>query len=94
MKLSQNPHRTTTAYRELLTSFWSFGLVLLVLSYFGPLNALYAIGPSDLPRKSEFHLYLLIGQSNMAGRGEVEELDRINGPRLWTHCTLTNQALE
>ena len=31
-----------------------------------------------------FHLYLLIGQSNMAGRGEVESQDREIHPRVFT----------
>ena len=29
-------------------------------------------------------LYLLIGQSNMAGRGKVEDSDRVVHPRVWT----------
>lgn len=29
-----------------------------------------------LPKKGSLHLYLLIGQSNMAGRGAVEEVDK------------------
>lgn len=36
------------------------------------------------PGKPEaFHLYLLIGQSNMAGRGEIEEIDQTPHPRVW-----------
>jgi pimeloyl-ACP methyl ester carboxylesterase len=35
-----------------------------------------------LPPKAEFHLYLLIGQSNMAGRGAVEDEDRVPHPRV------------
>ena len=30
----------------------------------------------ELPAKEQFHLFLLVGQSNMAGRGEVEDQDR------------------
>lgn len=30
-----------------------------------------------------FHLFLLAGQSNMAGRGEVEPEDRVTHPRVW-----------
>ena len=33
--------------------------------------------------KETFHLYLLIGQSNMAGRGKIEEQDRKNHPRVF-----------
>lgn len=35
-----------------------------------------------LPEKENFHLYLLIGQSNMAGRGKVEEVDKKPHPRV------------
>lgn len=31
---------------------------------------------TPLPKKESLHLYLLIGQSNMAGRGAVEEVDK------------------
>ncbi len=43
-------------------------------------------GPGDAPAvpadRSKFHLYLLIGQSNMAGRGKVEKEDRTPHPRV------------
>lgn len=32
--------------------------------------------------KEKFHLYLLVGQSNMAGRGKVEEQDKTPNPRI------------
>ena len=35
-----------------------------------------------LPAKKNFHLFLLAGQSNMAGRGEIEEQDKIAHPRI------------
>lgn len=35
-----------------------------------------------LPTKERFHLYLLIGQSNMAGRGKVEDVDKVPHPRV------------
>lgn len=35
-----------------------------------------------LPAKEKFHLYLLVGQSNMAGRGKVTEEDRKSSPRV------------
>ena len=38
----------------------------------------------DLPAKDKFHLYLLVGQSNMAGRGKVTEADRKPHPRVLT----------
>ena len=34
------------------------------------------------PAKESFHLFLLVGQSNMAGRGTVEEQDRMPHPRV------------
>ena len=37
---------------------------------------------SALPAKEKFHLFLLVGQSNMAGRGTVEEQDRTPHPRV------------
>lgn len=36
----------------------------------------------DLPARNKFHLFLLVGQSNMAGRGKVEEEDRQAIPRV------------
>lgn len=38
--------------------------------------------PTTLPRKDRLHLYLLIGQSNMAGRGAVEPDDKKPHPRV------------
>lgn len=35
-----------------------------------------------LPPKEQFHLFLLVGQSNMAGRGVVEEQDKTPNPRV------------
>ncbi len=35
-----------------------------------------------LPTKEQFHLYLLIGQSNMAGRGKIEQQDKTPHPRV------------
>lgn len=44
----------------------------------GPLNA----DEPALPKPADFHLYLLMGQSNMAGRGVVEAQDKIAHPRV------------
>lgn len=41
-----------------------------------------AAEPVKLPAKEQLHLYLLIGQSNMAGRGVVEEQDKQAHPRV------------
>ena len=40
-----------------------------------------------LPTKKKFHLYLLMGQSNMAGRGKVEAEDQTPNPRVLTFTT-------
>lgn len=39
--------------------------------------------PLKLPPREQFHLFLLIGQSNMAGRGAIEEQDKTPHPRVW-----------
>ncbi|MEZ5385071.1 MAG: sialate O-acetylesterase [Prosthecobacter sp.] len=36
----------------------------------------------SLPSKDKFQLFLLVGQSNMAGRGVVEEQDKVVNPRV------------
>jgi hypothetical protein len=36
----------------------------------------------ELPPREAFHLFLLVGQSNMAGRGAVEAQDRVPHPRV------------
>lgn len=51
--------------------------VLLSISF-----AVYAADAVKLPEKSKFKLVLLIGQSNMAGRGFVEPADKIPHPRV------------
>ena len=43
-----------------------------------------------MPAERELHLYLLAGQSNMAGRGAVEAIDRAPHPRVFA----LNSALE
>ncbi|WP_428655921.1 sialate O-acetylesterase [Runella sp.] len=53
--------------------------LLICLLFFG-MNA-YSQNPDFKGKK--LHLYLLVGQSNMAGRGTVEESDRTPNPRIW-----------
>jgi predicted TIM-barrel fold metal-dependent hydrolase len=36
----------------------------------------------ELPKKEDLHLFLLLGQSNMAGRGKVTEADKVGNPRV------------
>jgi len=55
---------------------WIGLCVLTILATFG--------ASAEVPAsKEKFHLYLLIGQSNMAGRGKVEEQDRTAHPRVF-----------
>lgn len=56
-----------------------FTVILLLLSFFAA--ALHA-QEFKLPEKSKFKLVLLIGQSNMAGRGKVTKADKIPHPRV------------
>ena len=42
----------------------------------------FAAAQSSLPAKEKFHLFLLVGQSNMAGRGKVEDQDKQLHPRV------------
>ena len=51
-------------------------LILLVF-----INSVLAEGVT-LPAKEKLHLYLLVGQSNMAGRGKVEDQDKTPHPRV------------
>lgn len=54
-------------------------LIAIVLTLLG---GNWAIAEVQLPPKPQFHLYLLIGQSNMAGRGTVEAQDQVPHPRV------------
>ena len=45
--------------------------------------SLFAFVAGILPAAdADFHLYLLIGQSNMAGRGKIELQDKVAVPRV------------
>ncbi|MBX7207890.1 MAG: sialate O-acetylesterase [Verrucomicrobiaceae bacterium] len=55
----------------------TFLLFLLSLAF-----SLCAADSPKLPAKENFHLFLLLGQSNMAGRGTVEEQDKTPHPRV------------
>jgi Carbohydrate esterase, sialic acid-specific acetylesterase len=46
--------------------------------------------PAALPSKENFHLFLLVGQSNMAGRGVIAPTDKVTHPRV----LMLNQAGE
>jgi hypothetical protein len=57
----------------------AFGALLAALLWVpGVRRALAADAPdAKLPPRERFHLFLLAGQSNMAGRGDVEASDRV-----------------
>ena len=60
-------------------------LLILVALLLAPLAMLRAADPAagaKLPPKEQFHVFLLVGQSNMAGRGRVEPGDRQPHPRV------------
>jgi hypothetical protein len=56
--------------------------LLAVTSFCLFAGQLCAQATTPLPPKEKFHLFLLIGQSNMAGRGAVEEQDLTPHPRV------------
>ncbi len=61
------------------TAAW---FILPALFVFAALTA-SAQEPVALPAKDRFHLFLLAGQSNMAGRGVVEKEDKVAHPRVF-----------
>jgi hypothetical protein len=54
--------------------------LICLLAFFVSLFA--AAEDAALPAKDKFHLFLLVGQSNMAGRGVVEAQDKEVNPRV------------
>ncbi len=58
-------------------------LATLSLSLWAILPISGAVPADQPPASKNFHLFLLIGQSNMAGRGAIEEIDRTPHPRVW-----------
>ncbi len=57
----------------------SLALYLIIILSFNSFIALSAIEVEPDPN---FHLYLLVGQSNMAGRGAIDSLSTPNDPRI------------
>jgi hypothetical protein len=57
--------------------------ILVALAYLcgSSLRAETPAAEPAIPAKKQFHLYLLIGQSNMAGRGPVDDEGRVSHPR-------------
>ncbi len=57
-------------------------LILLALQVGSITTGVLAAEAVLVPAKEHFHLYLLVGQSNMAGRGRVGETDQLPHPRV------------
>jgi Carbohydrate esterase, sialic acid-specific acetylesterase len=55
---------------------------ILIAVLLGIASSISAADPVKLPAKEQFHLYLLVGQSNMAGRGTVGEEDKMPHERV------------
>lgn len=56
--------------------------VLMAVLYFA-MPRIQAAEPPVATSKENFHLYLLVGQSNMAGRGVVEDQDKKMNPKVF-----------
>lgn len=56
---------------------------LTTLALAAPPEASPTSAPSTLPSETRLKLFLLIGQSNMSGRGIVEEQDKAPDARVW-----------
>lgn len=54
--------------------------ILCLLAFF--VSVFAAAEDAPLPAKDKFHLFLLVGQSNMAGRGVVETQDLVVNPKV------------
>ena len=57
-------------------------IVCLTILTVGLLTPFARAQAPALPSKEKFHLYLLVGQSNMAGRGVVTPADQVPNPRV------------
>lgn len=66
--------------RSLLFSLLNLSAALLAISAQAAPNP--AIPSGELPPKEKLHVYLLMGQSNMAGRGKVDAASEPNDRRL------------
>jgi hypothetical protein len=65
--------KTPVFLRSIVLASW----IILVVA--APVTA---SDPVRLPPKEQFHLFLLVGQSNMAGRGKIDVEDRQPHPRV------------
>lgn len=57
-----------------------FPACLALVACLSPVS--WAADKLELPPQDKFHLFLLVGQSNMAGRGKVEAEDKVPHPRV------------
>lgn len=57
-------------------------LTIVAALFFSPASGDETDGKVSLPKRENFHLYLLVGQSNMAGRGKITETDKVPHPRV------------
>lgn len=73
-------HPRSSAGNESVGLLRLLAVLLLGLSFSG--SVARAAEGVKLPAREKLHLYLLIGQSNMAGRGVVEEQDKVPHPRV------------
>ncbi|MFA7231464.1 MAG: sialate O-acetylesterase [Victivallaceae bacterium] len=61
---------------------WMIMSLVLLFSTFNLMAE--PVASSAAPAKDKFYLFLLVGQSNMAGRGFVEAQDKVANPRVLT----------
>jgi hypothetical protein len=58
-------------------------MAVLAMFFLSSCTAVKRIAPSvSTPVDSNFHLYLLVGQSNMAGRGKLDSISNIADPKI------------
>ncbi len=63
------------------------GLLVIIATALGSSASSGETNPVKLPSKQSFQLYLMIGQSNMSGRGKVGEEDKTPHPRVLMFTT-------
>ncbi|MBB6324820.1 hypothetical protein FHS59_000435 [Algoriphagus iocasae] len=67
--------------------------ILLSISLLASCNKKSENNQSQKSETENFHLYLLMGQSNMAGRGQVEAIDTLSHPKVWMLDSAMNWVL-
>ena len=60
-----------------------YPIPIIVMFFFASCGVKKNLTQSKKPQKENFHLYLLMGQSNMAGRGKVQSIDTLVHPRVF-----------